>query len=144
MFYIDIKQTTDMGRGVFAATEFNPGDVIEICPVIPLTPQEASLLKSSRLENWFFEWHDYNETAIILGAGMIYNHSFTPNAVYEFNFENENVIFRCLKKIEKGEQIFIDYNQYKPTGNGVVPMYDPHTFQDVLYVDGKLQIKLGH
>jgi SET domain-containing protein len=103
-----------MGRGVFATKNFRSGEVIEICPVVPIP---RKLIKDKNptglqdfLENWLFEWeNDFQSDAMVLGYGMIYNHSENPNAKYEMDFEKNIVTFRASKKIKKGEEIFIDY-----------------------------------
>ena len=51
-----------------------------------------------------------NGSAISLGYGSIYNHSYEPNAKYEKDFLNNMLIFRAIKIINKGEEIVVNYN----------------------------------
>lgn len=114
MFYVEVKKTNNMGRGVFACKDFKKGEIIEICPVVPL-PEE--LINRKRLpkilgylEWWFFEWGpDFTEDAMILGYGMLYNHSDNANAIYKPDLQNKLVYFTANKLIKKGDEIFIDY-----------------------------------
>ncbi len=138
MLYIKVKKTKNMGWGVYADKDFFVGDQIEICPAVPLTEEELKSVESTRLENWFFEWHNFEESALIMGYGMIYNHSSTPNAKYEFDFENEFVTVVCTAPIKKGQQIFLNYNQTRTTDEPV-SMFHPVTKKTVVFVDGKLK-----
>ena len=41
---------------------------------------------------------------------MLFNHSYTPNADYEINFDNHTFDFFAYKDIKQGEEVFINYN----------------------------------
>ena len=47
---------------------------------------------------------------MVLGNGSIYNHSFNPNADWKQNFKEENMIYRALENIKKGDEITVNYN----------------------------------
>jgi uncharacterized protein len=51
-----------------------------------------------------------NHTAVVLGYGMLFNHSYKPNATYDINFENHTFDFYAYTDIEAGEEILINYN----------------------------------
>ena len=42
---------------------------------------------------------------------MIYNHSLIPNAYWECDEKNKLFRFISIRKIKKGEEIFIDYQK---------------------------------
>jgi uncharacterized protein len=132
MFYITVKQTSQMGRGVFAEKNFSPGEVIEICPVVPIPSKDASLTSKTILEYWLFEWKTDDESAMILGYGMIYNHSSHPNATYESDHVNNSVVFTASKPIKLGEEILINYHQHLPEKE--IEMLDAKTGQPIKVV----------
>jgi len=139
MLYIKVQKTKNMGWGVFSERNFKPGEIIEICPCYALSPEEIEDISPTNLEDWFYEWGEHQEgTALVMGYGMIYNHSDTPNASYEFDFTNQIVTIRCLKDINKNEQIFINYNQYQPAKD-FVGMFDPVTNKAAVFKNGKLR-----
>jgi len=99
-----------MGRGVFADAPIRRGEIIEVCPVIPLTKSDEEKLGQTILDYYMFAWGREQQAACIaLGFGGLYNHSSSPNAVvYEVTSESR-IEFVALRDIEPGQQIFIDY-----------------------------------
>lgn len=99
------------GRGVFAAMDIEPGEIIEICPALVLPIAQQELIDKTDLYNYYFMWSD-DETsiALILGYGSIYNHSYKPNAEFEPDYENNTLSVFCYKKIEAGDEITFNYN----------------------------------
>jgi SET domain-containing protein len=99
-----------MGRGVFAGRRFRQGEIIEICPVIPLKPSEANACSETILDDYFFTWGAQGkEYALCLGYGELYNHSPHPNATYANRTRELQIVFRATRDIAIGEQILIDY-----------------------------------
>jgi uncharacterized protein len=108
------------GRGVFTAEAIEPGDVIEICPVIVLPPEDLPGIHASRLHDYYFLWGKKRDRcAIALGYGCLYNHSEQPNAEYELDFAGEAITIHCLKAIRPGEEITIHYQPDGPEGEGL-------------------------
>lgn len=98
-----------MGRGVFAGRSYRAGEVIEVCPVIrlPTSPEGAG---GKALEHYVFQWGEgTGELAVALGYGSLYNHSSDPNARFNPRASRDDIVFRALRDIEAGEQVFIDY-----------------------------------
>src|SRR5687767_889523 len=82
---IAIRQIPGKGRGVVAERQFGAGDTIERPPVLVISADEAPIIRDTRLAHYYFEWgDDCKQAAIALGYGSLYNHSYTPNARYEF------------------------------------------------------------
>jgi hypothetical protein len=107
---LEIKNTEHKGRGVFATRDFREGDLIETCYVIECPEQDTDLIDRTFLYNYYFNWGTKrNKVAIALGYGSLYNHSYEPNAVYIKDFEKNLLIFKCLKSIQKGEEITVHY-----------------------------------
>ncbi|MFM8476053.1 MAG: SET domain-containing protein-lysine N-methyltransferase [Planctomycetaceae bacterium] len=48
-------------------------------------------------------------TAIALGFGSLYNHSYSPNARYD-DVGRQIKEYKALRDIQKGEEITINYN----------------------------------
>ncbi|MBP7273641.1 MAG: SET domain-containing protein-lysine N-methyltransferase [Saprospiraceae bacterium] len=102
------------GRGVFAAEQIKKDDVIEVCPVIVLAPGQTSTLDKTTLYDYYFLWEDADsglETcAIALGYGSLYNHAAPSNADYVMDFEHKTIDIFCVRDIEPGEEITINYH----------------------------------
>lgn len=111
---ISVKDAPGKGRGVFAQRNLKKDEVIEICPVIVLPPEEVNTLELTQLYNYYFAWGtDSRGAAIALGCGSLYNHSYTPNAKYQKDFDNGLLKYICIKDISENEEITINYN-YDP------------------------------
>lgn len=72
------------------------------------------------LEDYVYEY-GINHSAVVLGYGMLFNHSYEPNATYEINFDKHTFDYYAYKDIKAGEEILINYN-------GEVDDYEPLWF----------------
>ncbi|MED3561788.1 SET domain-containing protein [Bacillus xiapuensis] len=110
---IEIKTSSisagEFNRGVFATCDIKKGELIHEAPVISYPNEEHEHIEKTLLADYAFEY-GINHTAILLGYGMLFNHSYTPNARYEINFDNHTFDFYAYKDIKAGEEIFINYN----------------------------------
>jgi len=92
-------------NGVFANKKFNKGDVIEICPAII---EKLELLKlTNKLKDCYFEY-DVDYGLIALGYGSVYNHSDSPNAMWQVIDQNTLKII-ALTQIDVDDEIYISY-----------------------------------
>ena len=108
---ITVRHIPGKGRGVVAERRIHAGETIERPPVLVIPREEVGRIRETRLAHYYFEWgEDCNEAAIALGYGSLYNHSYTPNARYEFRESEERLEFLALREIEAGEEITINYN----------------------------------
>lgn len=99
------------GTGVFAGRDIEEGEVIEVCPVLLFPKAQLHHVRQTVLDDYYFDWGDEGEWyALCLGYGSLYNHSYSPNAEYGMDFENQTIDFYCVKPILAGEEIFINYN----------------------------------
>ena len=99
------------GEGVFAKKSFNPNNLIELAPALVIPKDHVDTVNTTSLIDYVFEWGDEGDSlALALGFGSLYNHSYNPNAYYLQDFENGTFEFYTLRKIEKGEEITINYN----------------------------------
>lgn len=100
--------------GMFCTEDISKGSVIEICPVILIPPQQArSIVQGHILYEYYFEWKK-DTIALALGYGSLYNHAAKPNALFEIEIADEQIIFRAAKKIKSGEEITVDYHAGNP------------------------------
>lgn len=107
---IEVRRTAKKGRGVFALKDFKEGEIIEKCPVINITPKERKHCEKTVLNFYIYPWRSTRSGSVVLGYGSIYNHSFNPNADWKQNFKEENMVYRALKEIKKGEEVTVNYN----------------------------------
>ena len=45
-----------------------------------------------------------------MGYVPVYNHSYNSNCEYEMEFDKKIISVRAVRNIEKGEELFINYN----------------------------------
>lgn len=106
---LTIKLTPEMGRR-FAARTIAKGEIIEVCPVIPIALRQCRALDATILRDNAFSWSDEKfPAAVALGFGSLYNHSATPNAKPRINQRKRTIAFTAIREIRCGEQIFFDY-----------------------------------
>lgn len=73
--------------------------------------KEFEHIKKTKLYYYFFEYTN-KHFAVALGYGSLYNHSYTPNARYLYNFKARCLKIIAIKNIKMGEEIFFNYNYY--------------------------------
>jgi SET domain-containing protein len=106
-----IADSHNRGRGVFTSENLPPGKTIEISPVIVMTEKERGLLDQTLLHDYIFLWgKEEKKCCLALGYVSIYNHDYHSNAEYEMDFASNNIRIRTVRKIKKGDEIFINYN----------------------------------
>ncbi len=107
---VEWRKTKDKGRGVFASKNFKKGEVVEECPVIPLTAKESLICEQTILEYYLYPWKGKKDGAVVLGYGLLYNHSFNPNACYHLKYSQKKIIYKAIRPIKRGEEILVNYN----------------------------------
>jgi len=113
IYMIEIRTSSlsngELNRGVFATRDISKGELIHEAPVIPYPNEEHVFIEKTLLADYVFEY-GANHTAILLGYGMLFNHSYKPNATYDINFNNHTFDFYAYTDIKAGEEILINYN----------------------------------
>jgi uncharacterized protein len=99
----------EFNRGVFATRDIQKGELIHEAPVIAYPNKEHEYIEKTLLADYAFEY-GINHTCLLLGYGMLFNHSYQPNATYEINFPNHTFDFYAYTDIKAGEEILINYN----------------------------------
>ena len=64
------------GRGVFATRTFAEGETVEVCPTVEISEGGGDLA------DYLFESTNEGMFLVVLGFGMLYNHSSEPNLDY--------------------------------------------------------------
>lgn len=101
------------GKGVFAKETIHKDEVIERCPIILLQEDATHQIRQTELMDYYFMWGgpaEHHKSAICLGFGSLYNHSYTPNATYKNLIDKQIIEFVAIKDIEKEEEIYVNYN----------------------------------
>jgi SET domain-containing protein len=111
--YLTIAPSDKRGRGVFTAKSIPANTVIEISPVLVLSAKERKTIEKTKLFDYIFEWGRSKKLACLaLGYVSLYNHAYDSNCDYEMDFEHKLVTIRTVRKIKKGEELFINYNAH--------------------------------
>ena len=75
-----------------------------------MPPEQVGKIHGTILHDYYFLWPDPNGAACIaLGFGSLYNHSWAPNANIIMDVNHSSFEIHCIKDIEAGTEIFIDY-----------------------------------
>lgn len=103
-------------RGVFATEDIESGEIIERCPLVNLDfrgkyhgdPQIWNYVYTNKCDCKECERHGPN-LYMVLGYGMLYNHSDTPNTIWDFDYPNLIGDVVSQMPIKKGEEITVSY-----------------------------------
>lgn len=108
---LSIAISSNKGKGVFASEKIKANTTIEISPVIVFPVKEVYNIEKTLLFDYLFEWgKKRKKRALGLGYISLYNHSYSANCDYEMDFEFKIMTIKTVKNIEKGEELFINYN----------------------------------
>ncbi|HSL86179.1 MAG TPA: SET domain-containing protein [Bacteroidales bacterium] len=127
--YLGESNIPDAGRGVFAADTIDKDEVVEVCPVLVLPTKDYALAKQTILRDYYFMWGK-KTSAICLGYGSFYNHSYEPNTTYKKNLADKTIEFVALKKIKKNEEITVNYNYGDPDDKSELWIEDIEPYKD--------------
>jgi uncharacterized protein len=109
--YLFMDHTQTMGKGVFTRERIPAGTVVEIAPVIVMSLDDRVHLDRTLLHDYIFEWGvKKDKCCMALGLLPIYNHSYKSNCEYFMDYEDETILVKTVRVIQKGEELFINYN----------------------------------
>lgn len=101
------------GDGVFSTKAIPNGEIIEICPLII---DDTENVKNGNLRDYMFDGYSFdekgrlgNKVVMALGYGGMYNHSYSPNCKYTFDYINNRMLINAIRDIKPGEELFIFY-----------------------------------
>jgi hypothetical protein len=93
------------GRGVFALRRFREGEIVETCPTV-VVPEEEVV--EGVVRNYVFSARQPGKLLLVLGYGMLYNHSAEPN-LFHRSAGRLAIEFVALRDIARGEELTHDY-----------------------------------
>jgi SET domain-containing protein len=104
-----IKDSPLHGLGVFAAEDLPSGSTIERCAYIVI--DDDDLQEVNRLNDYLFTSpDDPGDYLCVMGAGMLYNHSDTPNAAWEIDDDDNRLLrFYTTSDVAAGDELLHDY-----------------------------------
>jgi uncharacterized protein len=106
-----VGNTNSRGRGMFAVGPIPADTILEMAPVIVMSADERQHLDKTLLHDYIFEWgDDRSRCCMALGYVPLYNHSYSSNCEYEMEFQKMTITVKTVRDIEKGEELFINYN----------------------------------
>jgi uncharacterized protein len=99
------------GRGLFTSVTLEADTVIEIAPVIVMPARDRPIIDQTVLHDYIFEWGKQKKRCCMaLGYVPLYNHAYNSNCEYEMDFKKEIITIKTIRKIEKWEELFVNYN----------------------------------
>ncbi len=106
MTNIEIKETTNIGKGIFASRDFKKDELILHIEGEIIETEDISSVPSEIQEHWFpFDIKGKKKRYVLPELPWKYlNHSCNPNAGIK---NNRNIV--ALRPIKKGEEIVFDY-----------------------------------
>jgi len=113
-YKIIVRESPIHGLGVFAKEVIGEGEMIEECPALLLPVPVGDLFLDyrfgypPRLEDPTYQQH-----ALPLGYGCIYNHADDHNASWVIDERKKTFKFIALRDIEAGEEICTNYGGEK-------------------------------
>lgn len=107
-----VQTSPGRGRGVFAAVPIAAGETIERAHVLELPGPEWDLVEQTSLFDFCFAWgQGLQDSAVVLGHGSLYNHSYAPSARFVRHVDERVMEFVARRDIAPGEEITINYNE---------------------------------
>jgi SET domain-containing protein len=106
------------GLGVFTLVDLEPGDVVEVCPIVVCPSPDETHLEQTNLRGLYFHW-DEDSVAVALGYGSLYNHAWQANARYEADGERAVIRFVAVRPIAAGDEVTVNYTG-EPEGVGAL------------------------
>lgn len=105
-----INETLDMGRGVFAAQSFMPGQILFSAELIILSEIDTLMAQATDLRKYLFTYNEQQD-CLVLGNGSLFNHDEAPNVGYRLGTEGSRTVmyFYALEPILANKQLFINY-----------------------------------
>jgi uncharacterized protein len=103
------------GRGVFATRTFAEGAIVEVCPTVEISQGGGDLA------DYLFESTNEGMFLVVLGFGMLYNHSSEANIDY-FQGDGSTLEFVAQRRIDRGEELTISYGDEWWSARGETPI----------------------
>ena len=112
----EVRTSPLPGRGVFASRLIPEGAVIGIYPLLILSHEDTSTLKSTRLYHYVFYVDEREDgamrAAVAFGEISMCNHSPAANAEFEVDAAAQTVTLTASADLPAGTEILIDYQEF--------------------------------
>jgi SET domain-containing protein len=111
LFYVK-KSSEIKGRGLFAKEAIETDVVINVSDLLLFTTKETMFIEKTNAVKYIFAWYDRKnyDSVLVVSEMSFANHSYEPNARYDRDYVNQKMIFKSIKRIEKDDEITINYN----------------------------------
>jgi len=108
---LEMRHVSDKGLGVFARRAFEPGDTVEVVPIIVvIPPDQVPLIEATDIFHYYYYWGaDLKSAAIAGGFGSFYNHSLRPNVRMVREPEQGRLLVVAHERIAVGDEILFNY-----------------------------------
>jgi SET domain-containing protein len=116
---IEIRQVGSRGRGIFARSTIEQGQLVERSPVLIIPDEQRMMADTTILFTYVFMWeHDTVEedlyqhkgrAAVALGLTSLLNHSYKPNCRFVRHINELLIDIVAIREIQAGEELTIDY-----------------------------------
>lgn len=105
-----ISTSPEMGRGLYASRDIERGELVTLCDLLVLSPEDTTKVNETDLKYYTFVYNQ-KQDCLVLGDGEIFNHDESPNVVYFLQHDGPRLKmhFVATRDITEGEQLFIDY-----------------------------------
>jgi SET domain-containing protein len=95
------------GRGVFASRRIAAEEIVELCPTLVVEENAVDGL----LKDYVFKHAEDDEAVVlILGFGMLYNHSSKPN-LRHWQYDADTIAFETTRAVKRDEELTISYGK---------------------------------
>ena len=85
--------------------------MIEACPVILLPEKDQDDINKTELEHYIYLWgKNFTKSVIVLGYGLLYNHSYSANAIFRRDTKHNIMNYISAKDIPAHTEITVNYN----------------------------------
>lgn len=110
-----VKKSPLHGYGVFAGKKIKKGEIVEECCFLEISRD------LNPPEDYAFN-HGEKSAALLLGYGMLYNHSDVKNVAYIFDQQKQIYLFTAVRDIHKGEELCIFYGKDWFASRNAIPL----------------------
>jgi hypothetical protein len=105
--YLAPSKISGAGDGVYSKLDIPIGIIVEKANVIKMPSKKVE--ETDLMDYVFNNPYNHDEFFVAFGFGSMYNHSDDPHMTYEYNPDENKIIFKAIKDIKKGEEIYISY-----------------------------------
>lgn len=105
---LEIRSSPRHGRGLFTTEPIEEGEVLEVCPVVTLSPEDGEAIAPTTLGQYVFDWGD-GHTAVAFGYVSMCNHGEPSNAEVAVEEDPPTISLTASRAIAADEEVLIDY-----------------------------------